>query len=109
VNRRGNWKIAVEQAENVAKPAGKLPAGVTRSLEQAEAAGVDWREWLRRAWSSSLIARKRFTSQGFFCTATDLMEEESRLRVLVPRKHGARDVFGLVDLRPVTRGEKNDC
>ena len=38
------WKIAVEQAENVAKLAGKLPAGVTRSLEQAEAAGVDWRE-----------------------------------------------------------------
>ena len=31
------------------------------------------------------------------------------IRVLVPRKHGARDVFGLVDLRPVTRGEKNDC
>src|SRR5258708_7926299 len=29
------WKIAVEQAENVAKLAGKLPAGVTRSLEQS--------------------------------------------------------------------------
>ena len=33
------WKIAVEQAENVAKRAAKLPAGVTRSLEQSEAAG----------------------------------------------------------------------
>ena len=32
------WKIAVEQAENVAKLAGKLPAGVTRSLEQSQAA-----------------------------------------------------------------------
>ena len=48
------WKIAVEQAENVAKLAGKLPAGVTRSLEQSDAAGVDWRELLRRAWSETI-------------------------------------------------------
>ena len=48
------WKIAVEQAENVAKLAGKLPAGVTRSLEQSEAAGADWRELLRRAWSETI-------------------------------------------------------
>jgi predicted metal-dependent peptidase len=48
------WKIAVEQAENIAKLAGKLPAGVTRSLEQSEAAGVDWRELLRRAWSETV-------------------------------------------------------
>ena len=33
-----DWQIAVEQAENVAKLAGKLPAGVTRSLEAAQAA-----------------------------------------------------------------------
>jgi predicted metal-dependent peptidase len=48
------WKIAVEQAENIAKLAGKLPAGVTRGLEQSEAAGVDWRELLRRAWSETI-------------------------------------------------------
>jgi predicted metal-dependent peptidase len=48
------WKIAVEQSENVANLAGKLPAGVTRSLEQSEAAGVDWRELLRRAWSETI-------------------------------------------------------
>jgi predicted metal-dependent peptidase len=48
------WKIAVEQAENVAKLAGKLPAGITRSLEQSETAGVDWRELLRRAWSETI-------------------------------------------------------
>ena len=48
------WKIALEQAENVAKLAGKLPAGATRSLEQSEAAGVDWRELLRRAWSETI-------------------------------------------------------
>ena len=55
------WKIAVEQAENIAKLAGKLPAGVTRSLEQSEAAGVDWRELLRRAWSIPF----RLTIAGF--------------------------------------------
>jgi predicted metal-dependent peptidase len=48
------WKIAVEQAENIAKLAGKLPAGMTRSLEQSEAAVVDWRELLRRAWSETI-------------------------------------------------------
>src|SRR6266702_5223245 len=48
------WKIAVEQAENVAKLVGKLPVGVNRSLEQSEAAGVDWRELLRRAWSETI-------------------------------------------------------
>jgi predicted metal-dependent peptidase len=49
-----DWQIAVEQAENVAKLAGKLPAGVTRSLETAQAARVDWRELLRRAWSETI-------------------------------------------------------
>jgi predicted metal-dependent peptidase len=48
------WQIAVEQAENVAKLAGKLPAGVERSLEAAQTAGVDWRELLRRAWSETI-------------------------------------------------------
>jgi predicted metal-dependent peptidase len=48
------WRIAVEQAENVAKLAGKMPAGAVRSLEAAEAAGVDWRELLRRAWSETV-------------------------------------------------------
>jgi predicted metal-dependent peptidase len=47
------WQIAVEQAENVARLAGKMPAGAVRSLEAAEAAGVDWRELLRRAWSET--------------------------------------------------------
>jgi predicted metal-dependent peptidase len=50
------WQIAVEQAENVAKLAGKLPAGVDRSLEAAQAADVDWRELLRRAWSETIPA-----------------------------------------------------
>jgi predicted metal-dependent peptidase len=42
------------RAENVAKLAGKLPAGFTRSLEQSNAARVDWRELLRRAWSETI-------------------------------------------------------
>ena len=56
-----NWQIAVEQAENVAKLAGKLPAGVTHSLEAAQAANVDWRELLRRAWSETIPADYSWT------------------------------------------------
>ena len=56
-----DWQIAVEQAENVAKLAGKLPAGVTRSLEAAQAADVDWRELLRRAWSETIPADYSWT------------------------------------------------
>jgi predicted metal-dependent peptidase len=48
-----DWQIAVEQAENVAKLAGKMPASAVRGLEAAKAAGVDWRELLRRAWSET--------------------------------------------------------
>jgi predicted metal-dependent peptidase len=55
------WQIAVEQAENVAKLAGKLPAGVERSLEAAQTAGVDWRELLRRAWSETIPADYSWT------------------------------------------------
>lgn len=50
------WQIAVEQAENVAKLAGKLPAGAVRTLEASRAARVDWRELLRRAWSETTPA-----------------------------------------------------
>ena len=49
-----DWQIAVEQAENVAKLAGKLPAGAQRTLEAAQSARVDWRELLRRAWSETI-------------------------------------------------------
>ncbi|HTF64931.1 MAG TPA: VWA-like domain-containing protein [Edaphobacter sp.] len=56
-----DWQIAVEQAENVAKLAGKLASGVTRSLEAAQAARVDWRELLRRAWSETIPADYSWT------------------------------------------------
>ncbi len=48
------WQIAVEQAQSVAKLAGKMPAGAVRTLESAQAARVDWRELLRRAWSETI-------------------------------------------------------
>ena len=50
------WQIAVEQAETVAKVAGKLPGGAVRALEASQAAQVDWRELLRRAWSDTIPA-----------------------------------------------------
>jgi predicted metal-dependent peptidase len=48
------WQIAVEQAETVAKVAGKLPGGAVRAKEASQAARVDWRELLRRAWSDTI-------------------------------------------------------
>jgi len=55
------WQIAVEQAETVAKVAGKLPGGAVRALEAAQAAKVDWRELLRRAWSDTIPADYSWT------------------------------------------------
>jgi predicted metal-dependent peptidase len=55
------WQIAVEQAETVAKVAGKLPGGAVRALEAAQAAKVDWRELLRRAWSDTIPADYNWT------------------------------------------------
>jgi predicted metal-dependent peptidase len=47
------WQIAVEQAETLAKIAGKIPSGLEGSLDGAEEAQVDWRELLRRSWSEA--------------------------------------------------------
>jgi predicted metal-dependent peptidase len=54
--QKREWQMAVQQAENVARLAGKLPAGVARSLEAAKAASIDWRELLRRVWSETIPA-----------------------------------------------------
>ena len=51
-----DWQIAVEQAESLAKLAGKVPAGLERSIEKAAQAAVDWRELLRRLWSDTAPA-----------------------------------------------------
>jgi len=48
------WNIAVNQATTVARQAGKVPAGLQRTLEGSAEAAVDWREMLRRSWSDSM-------------------------------------------------------
>jgi predicted metal-dependent peptidase len=50
------WSVAVNQAVTLAKQAGKVPAGLERSLDGAAEAAVDWRELLRRAWSETTPA-----------------------------------------------------
>jgi len=50
------WEVAVNQAVTVARQAGKLPAGVDRTMEGAAEAAVDWRELLRRLWSETIAA-----------------------------------------------------
>ena len=50
------WDVAVNQATTVARQAGKVPAGLHRTLEGAAEASVDWREMLRRLWSDTIPA-----------------------------------------------------
>ena len=50
------WDVAVNQATTVARQAGKIPAGLARTLENAAEAAVDWRELLRRVWSETVPA-----------------------------------------------------
>jgi predicted metal-dependent peptidase len=47
------WSVAINQAVTLAKQAGKVPAGIERTLDGAAEASVDWRELLRRAWSET--------------------------------------------------------
>jgi hypothetical protein len=95
-----DWQIAVEQAENVAKLAGKLPAGVTRNLEAAQAARVDWRELLRRAWSETISAdyswtrpnRRHVFGTVSTCQASSAkvsVRSVSRLTAPVPSTHAS--------------------
>jgi len=51
-----DWEIAVNQAATVAQQAGKVSAGLKRTLEGAAEAQVDWRELLRRLWSDTIPA-----------------------------------------------------
>jgi predicted metal-dependent peptidase len=50
------WSVAVNQAVTLSKQAGKVPAGLARTLEGAAEAAVDWRELLRRLWSDTIPA-----------------------------------------------------
>jgi predicted metal-dependent peptidase len=59
--QKREWQMAVQQAENLARLAGKMPAGAARSLETAKTASVNWRELLRRAWSETIPADYSWT------------------------------------------------
>ena len=50
------WDVAVNQAMAVARQAGKVPAGLDRTLEGAAEATIDWHEQLRRLWSNTIPA-----------------------------------------------------
>lgn len=50
------WEIAVKQAMTVAQQAGKVPAGLDRTMEGAAEAALNWRELLRRLWSETTAA-----------------------------------------------------
>ncbi len=50
------WEIAVNQAATLAQQAGKVPAGLKRTMEGAAEAKVDWRDLLRRLWSDTILA-----------------------------------------------------
>jgi predicted metal-dependent peptidase len=50
------WSVALNQAVTLSKQAGKVPAGLARTLEGAAEAAVDWRELLRRLWSDTIPA-----------------------------------------------------
>lgn len=67
------WQIAVERAENVARVAGKTPAGLDRTLDTSEKGRTDWREALRRTFSETLPAdyswlrpNRRYIAMGLY-------------------------------------------
>jgi len=55
------WDVAVSQATAVARQAGKVPAGLHRTLDGAAEAAIDWREMLRRLWSETTPADYSWT------------------------------------------------
>jgi hypothetical protein len=68
-----DWQVAVEQAEAIARLAGKSPAGLDRTLKSGQDASVDWREVLRRTFSETLPAdyswlrpNRRYVWQGVY-------------------------------------------
>ncbi len=84
------WRVAVQQAHNAAKMAGKCPAGVDRALDSAKEASVDWREALRRCFSETLITdytwsrpNRRFLANGLYLPG--------------PKKEGAGELAIAVD------------
>ncbi|HEY2467784.1 MAG TPA: VWA-like domain-containing protein [Terracidiphilus sp.] len=48
------WTVAVNQATTIARQAGKVPAGLDRTLDGAAEAAIDWRDLLRQLWSETI-------------------------------------------------------
>ena len=84
------WQIAVEQAEMVAKVAGKLPGGAVRALEAAQAAKVDWRELLRRAWSDTIPADYSWTRPKEISQALNISVAAAKSRLYRARQQLSR-------------------
>jgi len=59
--RAREWDVALNQATAVARQAGKVPAGLHRTLDGAAEAAIDWREMLRRLWSETTPADYSWT------------------------------------------------
>ena len=55
------WQIAVKQAMTVARQAGKVPAGLDRTMEGVAEAAVNWQELLRRLWSETTASDYSWT------------------------------------------------
>lgn len=95
------WRVAVQQAHNAAKMAGKCPAGVDRALESSEQATVDWREALRRCFSETLLVdytwsrpNRRFIGSGLYLPG---LKKESAGEVAI-----AVDCSGSIDDRTLS-------
>lgn len=84
------WRVAVQQAYNAAKIAGKCPAGVDRALEFSEEASVDWREALRRCFSETLLV-------DYTWSRPNRRFVGSELYLPGPKKEGAGEVAIAVD------------
>ncbi len=93
------WKHALEQAKMLAQTSGqgKLPAGVTREMEQLKTPQIDWRSYLWRFMVQSPTDfggfDRRFISDGVFLEVLEAMQ----VNVLV-----AIDSSGSINQRELT-------
>lgn len=93
-----DWKIAAEQASDVARGCGKLPGGVAEKIKQSRTAPADWREILREfvehtvpsdySWTNP---NRRFISDGIYLPG---MVKENLGKIAV-----AVDTSGSIDQR----------
>jgi predicted metal-dependent peptidase len=68
-----DWKVAAEQASDVARGCGKLPGGVDRKVKASRASSADWRELLREFITNTVPSdyswsrpNRRYISRGLY-------------------------------------------